>query len=92
MAKLHIKQHYALINIGHPKHLDAYVNHPNEHYRENVAFSGNDNHRKKLLNDPNWLVRTVARKVLENPKYTFGSDEHEDDMEKYHFDELRSKD
>jgi hypothetical protein len=78
------KQKYALLEIGHPKHFDEAVTSPHKSFRYMVALEGNDEHRKKLLDDPDWLVRTVARKRLKNKAYDGNSDELDKDLDKYY--------
>ncbi len=46
------EQKFALIQIGHPKHLDQLVHDEDPDVRRYIAICGNKNHAKTLLNDP----------------------------------------
>jgi hypothetical protein len=55
-------QKLALIKIGHPKHLDQFVNDKNPLIRGFVAAYGTDKHRDQLVHDKDPDVRyTVAK-------------------------------
>jgi hypothetical protein len=72
------QQKLALIKIGHPKHLDQFVNDENPVVRGFVAIYGNDKHRDLLLHDKDPDVRQLvaihgnehhAKALLNDPDY-----------------------
>jgi len=58
-----------IASIGHPKHLDKLVNHPDERVKAAVAFAGNVKHLNRLKTDKNKFVKHIAKKRLIDPNY-----------------------